>query len=141
MNDMNNNKDSQEQQINIKTEFYTREGLWKLLQNLDYSKPSANINKTSNTQIIQPQQTQYYNDEVKISFVSIKNTTSIRCINCNRLNFISESDQNQQNCESCNRFLKFTDFTDYLLFNYSRELYLYHYNGLKEVCFELTLVH
>ncbi len=139
----NANKDAHDTQNTIKSEFYTREGLWTSLRHSEYTKPYATSTTTAigNTNAQSAIQCVYNNtDQVKLSFIRLAShmdnngCVRIRCIHCNKLNSPDMSNKVNVPCESCNHTLKLThENADYLMFNYSKELYLYYFNGINEV--------
>jgi hypothetical protein len=149
----NTNNDALDTQTSIKKEFYTREGPWKSLQHSVYTKPFATTT-TANSYLNSPGTVNSFNtlsnsDQVKISFVKITNRSdnndsiSIRCNYCNKSNSLDGPGAATATmlCELCNRVLKFDEYSEYIMFNYSKELYLYHFSPIKEVCSFCSNIH
>lgn len=89
----------------IKTQFLTREGNYKLMTSAEYSRPNR-LGYSA----------QGNNTPVKVSFVSLP-TTQL----CDSLT--SSSGCNNNNC----------NVSDRICFNVGRELYVYSYKGVKKV--------
>lgn len=111
----------------IKTEFYTREGLWKLIPSLEFARQIQSLNTSSTSQTYNASQSgqnlqstlsQNSNDPVKISFFTFKKNTIFKdfylnsksnrknlCRRCssnkkpNRLNKLAESDSDEDNSD------------------------------------------
>jgi DNA-directed RNA polymerase subunit RPC12/RpoP len=144
-------------------EFYTREGKWILLDALDYTKSTNNssqynntitntnnpllattattttvnttINNTGTNYI--PNQNIISNEPVKAQFLTI---SSYKCENCNnRIEFTNDLKTSSSDtiCKYCNQKSNNSiinkSLLEILIFNFSREIYCFYYNGIKQV--------
>lgn len=123
-----NNQTEQNQQTQIikedylndlKTEFYTREGLWKLNVDCEYTRlQQFNNNQTSNDNNLNTITNN--NEPVKISF------------NTNLLNELKNSSENfQSNTKTLSNRTKYQ--AEFILFNYLKDIYVYNYNNIRQV--------
>ena len=147
--------------IDVKTDFYTREGLWNLVQTVDYAKSSnyTHFNSTTTTITTTATTTTAYtlnnnnnnntgvgsslmnssNEPVKLECLTVN---SFKCENCkNRIeltttdNIVKNNNENLS-CKYCNHTLNSNSINnsmEIILLNYSREIYCYYY-GIKQVC-------
>ena len=153
--------------IDVKTDFYTREGKWCLLP-LDYTKSTNNNNNnqynsnttttnsnnpllaptTVNNQQIQnpvsnylpPQNVIISNEPVRLQLLTI---SSYKCEKCNnRIESTNEiktisSSSSDTICKYCNQNSNNSiinkNLMEIIMFNFSREIYCYYYNGIKQV--------
>lgn len=158
--------------VEIKSEFYTREGLWRLLPECEYSRVNTASSNTIGVSLNGGQSAvgafgaPSNNDPVRISFVSGSSLSNEKaCDNCskmslapvqtyiqaNKQHFIKNLDDNSYICKYCNRTYSATTTSiagnnnnidtpaaipmDFILFNYGRELWIYYFNGVKQVNF------
>lgn len=147
--------------VEIKSEFYTREGLWRLLPECEYSRVTsgasgmgvvANGGQSAVGAFGAPSN----NDPVRISYVCGAFPAEKSCDNCSKMSvapvqtyiqankqfFIKNLDDNSYICKYCNRTYSLNAANveatasipmDFIMFNYGRELWIYYFNGIKQV--------
>jgi len=158
---------SPEPGVEIKSEFYTREGLWRLLPECEYSRVTGGasgmgVSMNGGQSTVGAFGAPSNNDPVRISHVSGALSASDKaCDNCskmsvapvqtyiqaNKQHFIKNLDDNSFICKYCNRTYSATATSlavtnesataaipmDFILFNYGREIWIYYFNGVKQV--------